>query len=74
MASDMGDKMRLSGVGWQEAHDQTASNIRERGGRRKQKPVRRPESRSKRIRYPGRAGVVSWLRGAFGVAPVQWTV
>ncbi len=29
---------------------QTAFNIRERAGRRKQKPVRRPESRSERIR------------------------
>ena len=31
--------------------DQTAFNIRERAGRRKQKPVTRPESRSKRLRY-----------------------
>ena len=30
--------------------DQTALNIRERAGRRKQKPVRSPESSSKRIR------------------------
>ena len=30
--------------------DQTADNIRERAARRKQKPVRRPESRSKRLR------------------------
>ena len=31
--------------------DQTEVNIRERGGRRKQKPVRRPESRSRRLRF-----------------------
>ena len=30
--------------------DQTAVNIRERAGGRKQKPVTRPESRSKRLR------------------------
>jgi len=37
--------------------DQTAFNIRERAGRRKQKPVRRTESLSKRLRsFPGIEG------------------
>ena len=48
--------------------DQTAFNIREWASRRKQKPVRGPESPSKRLRCLFgilRGGWrVSWLRGA----------
>ena len=41
--------------------EQTALNIRERAGRRKQKPVRRLCSRSKRVRY------------LFGIPWVGWS-
>ena len=52
--------------------DQTAINIRERAGGRKQKPVRRPESRSKRLRYLfgiwGRQELPRGLEGRYRLA------
>ncbi len=46
---------------------QTAFNIREWAGRRKQKPVRGPESRSKRVRCLfGIQGRLEWFRALEG--------
>ena len=55
--------------------DQVALNIRERAGRRKQKPVTRPESRSKRIRclfgIRGRLGHCRGLEGRYRLAELR---
>ena len=50
MSHDLGCLQTSDGIGHGGLRDQTVVNIRERGGRRKQTPVTRPESRSERIR------------------------
>ena len=50
VAAFQGGVQAGDGVDMGALRDQTAFNIREGAGRRKQKPLRRSESRSKRIR------------------------